>query len=188
VEKGARGYLYLMGKQTAVALTAADEADFLGFLRSRAEVKLLASSGPSVEALWVEAFEPKHGHGEFYGWNTEFQWIPEYGTVTADPTGARNGYRYIRNSATAPLIEYTRHNFQGARATYGRVYWCKSSTASHGSDYDAVAFDKWYSSVVRWLRKNGKQAERGVLNPYYLPDAWRRYGQALSTQMNDPAR
>ncbi|EMO31973.1 hypothetical protein LEP1GSC175_3030 [Leptospira santarosai str. HAI821] len=35
-----------------------------------------------------------------------------------------------------------------------------------------MEFDKWYNQIVRWIRKNGKQKERGRLNTYYLPDAW----------------
>lgn len=164
-----------MGKQTAVALTATDEQAFLHFLRSIAEVRLLISSGPTVESLWVESFHAVEGYPKFYVWNSAFAWRPEYGTVTADPSGARNGHRFISNSATAPVIEYSRYNFLEPRAAYGRVYWCKSFAGAPA--YDTTLFDKWYSAVVRWLRKNGKQAEKGFLNMYYLPDAWAKYGE-----------
>ena len=167
-----------MGKQTAVALTASDEKQFLDFLQSIAEIKLLLSSGPTIESLWVDSFEAKNGYAKFYIWNTAFPWKPKYGTVTADPSGARNGYRYIEDSETAPVIEYSRHNFHDPRA-YGRVYWSKSFAAPDGLDYDVLLFDKWYSAVVRWLRRNGRQATKGSTNAYYLPDAWVRYGQGI---------
>jgi hypothetical protein len=168
-----------MGKQTAVALTPADERDFLLFLRSVAEIRLLISFAPTVESLWVESFDSVEGYAAFYIWNTAFAWKPEYGTVTADPSHARNGHRFVRNSATAPVIEYSRHNFHEPRAAYGRVYWCKSSAGAPA--YDIALFDKWYSAVVRWLRKNGKQASQGTLNTYYLPDAWAKYGESVQS-------
>ncbi len=80
-----------MGKQTAIALTPADEQAFLGFLRSIAQVKLLVPSGPSIESLWVDSFDRVEGFAQFYIWNIAFAWSPEYGTVTADPSGAHNG-------------------------------------------------------------------------------------------------
>jgi len=83
----------------------------------------------------------------------------------------------VSNEGTAPLLEYSRHNFQNCRGTYGRLYWNKYFSGM--PTYDVLAFDRWYSVVVRWFRKNGKQARKGTLNTYYLPDAWAKYGQAL---------
>jgi len=156
-----------MGKQTAIALTPADERAFLTFIKSIAEVKLLVS------------FDCIEGWGKFYIWNTAFAWSPEYGTVTADPSGARNGHRFVSNEGTAPLLEYSRHNFQNSRGAYGRLYWSKYFSGVPA--YDVLAFDRWYSVVVRWLRKNGKQTRKGTLNTYYLPDAWEKYGKALQS-------
>jgi hypothetical protein len=166
-----------MGKQTAIALTPADERAFLTFLRSIAEVKLILSFAPTVDSLWVDSFDCVQGLEKFSIWNTAFAWSPEYGTVTLDPSGAHNGYRFVSNFGKAPLLEYSRHNFQNPMI-YGRIYW---DTYYSGIAYDALAFGKWYSAVVRWLRKNGKQAVKGTLNTYYLPDAWAKYGQALQS-------
>jgi hypothetical protein len=167
-----------MGKQTAIALTSADERAFLTFLRSIATVKLIVSSAPTVESLWVDSFDCVQGWEKFWIWNTAFAWSPEYGTVTKDPSGAHNGYQFVSNFDKAPLLEYSRHNFQNLPGTYGRIYW---DTYFSGIAYDALAFGRWYSAVVRWLRKNGKQARKGTLNTYYLPDAWVKYGQALQS-------
>jgi len=51
-----------VGKQTAIALTPADERAFLEFLRSIAEVRLLVSSGPTAESLSVEGFDSIEGY------------------------------------------------------------------------------------------------------------------------------
>lgn len=165
-----------MGKQTAVALTPDDERAFLAFLESTGDIKLFVTFAPTIEALWVGSFE------EAPGWsvsicNLAFAWTPEYGTVTADATGTHNGYRYVSNAGTAPVIEYSRHNFQNDGRTYGRIYWGKRF--SDNPTYDVQAFVKWYSTVARWLRKNGRQAVKGSFNTYYLPDAWAKHGQGL---------
>jgi len=55
-----------MGKQTAIALTPADERTFLTFLRSIAEVKLIISFGPTVDSLWVNSFDCIEGYEVFY--------------------------------------------------------------------------------------------------------------------------
>ena len=166
-----------MGKQTAVALTPVDEREFLTFLRSSAEIRLLNSSGPTIESLWVDSFDSIEGFAMFYIWNTSFAWTPKFGTVTADPSGECNGHRFVRNTATAPLIEYSRHVFNEPNGAYGRVYWCKSFAETPA--YDHGAFDKWYAATVRWLRKHGTQTRRGAFNTYYLPDAWAKYGRSI---------
>ena len=165
-----------MGKQTAIALTRADERTFLAFLRSSAEVNVFVSFAPTVDSLWVDSFDCVEDW-KFHIWNTAFAWSPEYGTVTADPSGAHNGYRFVSNTGAAPVLEYSRHNFQlqNSPGRYGRIYWSKYFSGIPA--YDVLAFERWYSAVVRWLRKNGKQARRGTLETYYLPDAWTKYGQ-----------
>jgi len=169
-----------MGKQTAVAMTDGDELLFLQFLRSLCEIRLLQSSAPTKEGIWLEHFLPREeGHRQFYIWNTHFPWQPEYGQVTKDRSGKGQGWYFIANSSQAPLIEYNRHNFQDRFGHgYGRVYWSKYFAAPNGLSYDVDAFDKWYMQVVRWIRKNGRQKSKGTLNPYYLPDAWEKYGIA----------
>ncbi|PWU18183.1 MAG: hypothetical protein C5B50_09760 [Verrucomicrobia bacterium] len=142
-----------MGKQTAIALTSADERAFLTFLRSIAEVKLFVSSAPTVDSLWVDSFDCGEGHTMFYVWNTAFAWSPEYGTVTADRSGTTNGHWFVSNKDAAPLLEYSRHSFQHSRGGgRGRLYWSKYFSGIPA--YDVLAFERWYSTVVRWLKKD----------------------------------
>lgn len=169
-----------MGKQTAAAMTDEDEMLFLEFLRGLSDIKLLESSAPTEEAIWVDHFLPREqGHRQYYIWNTTFPWKPEFGRVTHDRSGTRQGWYFISNSLQAPLLEYDRHDFddQLGHGT-GRVYWAKYFAAPDVLSYDVDAFNKWYMKVVRWIRKNGKQKSKGTLNPYYLPDAWTKYGTA----------
>jgi hypothetical protein len=139
-----------MGKQTAIALTKADEREFLVFLKSAAEVKLFVPFATTVESLWVDSFDGVE-ESMFYIWNTAFAWSPQYGTVTTDRSGTTGGYRYVSNTDTAPLLEYSRHSFQYSRGGCGRLYWSKYFLGM--PDYDVLAFEKWYSAVVRWLKR-----------------------------------
>ena len=114
-----------------------------------------------------------------YIWNKAFSWTIEYRQVNLDaPVVERRGWYYIRNSSSAPVIEYDRHNFADKQGlSSGRVYWDKFWAAgSPGELYDIDAFTKWYNQVIRWIRKNGKQRVSGAYNPYYLPDALKLVG------------
>ena len=167
-----------MGKQTAVAMTDLDELEFLSFLRETADIQLLESFAPSKEELFVSQFSPiRQGHWAYDIWNKAFDWKIEYGQVRDDVPKSRNpGWYYIGNTDSAPVIQYTRHNFNDASGlSYGRVYWSKYFAAGpHEIRYDVKAFSAWYDKIVRWIRKNGKQKEKGAYNAYFLPDALNR--------------
>lgn len=163
-----------MGRQTAVAMTDRDEGAFLTFLRSTADIQLLASRAPTKEATLVDGFAPREqGHWQYFIWNKAFPWWVEYGEIERDPTGRRNGWVYVRNASTGPVIEYDRHNFADRQGlSHGRVYWAKSWAAGPtGVHYDVDGFTRWYNEVVRWIRRHGEQRVKGAYNPYYLPDA-----------------
>jgi len=172
-----------MGKQTAIALTSADEREFLAFLRSIAEVKLLVPFAPTVDSLWVDSFDGVE-RSQFYIWNTAFAWSPEYGTVTADRSGTMNGYRYVSDKDTAPLLEYSRHNFQNSRGGCGRLYWSKYFSGMPA--YDVLAFEKWYSAVVRWLKKGSVyDREAAVWVKRTSLEAWRAYRAAEKKALDE---
>lgn len=162
-----------MGKQTAVAMTEKDEEAFLCFVRGTAEVKLLRLSAPSPDEIWVDEFMPRqNGHWQYFIWNTCFRWKPKFSFVKS---GERAGWVYIANTSTAPLLEYDRHNFNVSDGLqYGRVYWAKDFAAVEPLAYDVQAFDKWYMTIVRWIRKNGKRQSKMALSTYYLKDAWEK--------------
>ena len=153
-------------------MTDQDEESFISFLLGIANFQLLESFGPTKDAIWVDRFAPRQdGHWQYFIWNRAFPWSPEYGRVTGSKSGSRKGWYYLANCSTAPLIEYDRHNFEDKRGVKGRIYWAKSFAAPNGLDYDVDEFTKWYNRITRWLRKEGKQLEKGSYNTYYLPDA-----------------
>lgn len=167
-----------MGKQTAVAMTEEDERDFLEFLRCGREIRLLTLFAPTVQAIWADEFQPRvSGNWQYLIWNTQFPHTFRYGTLGEQAPEDRRGWTYLDGHSRAPLIEYSRHNFTDLEGrTYGRIYWSKLSGPSGRYSYDVDAFAKWYDEVARWIRKHGRQKVKGPYNPYFLPDAWAKYG------------
>lgn len=165
-----------MGRQIQVAMTDADEREFLGFLRSTATIQIFEQAAPTADQMMVDAFAPSEGgHWQYFIWNTAFAWAPEYGQVSPQAIDSgRAGWAYLRNSSTAPLLEYDRHNFTDLQGVTGRIYWAKNF-ASLELPYDGAAFSKWFDQVVRWVRKQGRQEDKGAHERYFLPDAWRTY-------------
>ena len=162
-----------MSRQTYVAMTGVDEGVFLAYLREHADIQLFVNSAPTERDLLVDTFEPYHKGGhhfiwQYYIWNRAFPWTPEIGHVALDaPVTHRRGWPYVK-LGYGPVVEYDRHNFENPLSR-GRVYWPKPSHAP----YDLVAFSKWFDSMVRWIRKHGRQERAGAYGTYYLPDAWR---------------
>ncbi|EMO85216.1 hypothetical protein [Leptospira santarosai] len=161
-----------MGKQIAVAMTKIDESLFLHFLKTISEIQILKTNAlpASKNAFIIDDFSKDHENNFiYYIWNKSFPWNFEFSPIKTNGT-ERNLY-YIKNIFEAPCIEYSRHNFKEEQ-NYGRLYWSKDFASTKPLQYDSMEFDKWYNQIVRWIRKNGKQKERGRLNTYYLPDAW----------------
>jgi hypothetical protein len=169
-----------MGKQVAIAMLEQDEAEFLAFLRSTADVRLYRSSAPSAEALAVDAFsEEGPVCWQFFIWNTAFRWQPSIGYVPDNaPVTARRGWAYLSNTGTAPVIVYDRHNFRNSNSQ-GRIYWAKVFRASEPLGYDVGEFERWYNQVARWVRKHGRRDKSENYGPYYLPHAFSNHGGAL---------
>lgn len=162
-----------MGKQTAVAMTDKDEEAFLNFLRDVAEIQIYRSFARTQSDLLVQSFATTADPCNlFYIWNRNFHFEPEYGKTKMADVSDDHQFWYTSNIHNAPVIEYSRHSFEHASPLSGRLYWAKTFSAPGGVTYDLQAFDVWYARVVRWVRKHGRQREKGAYNPYYLPDAW----------------
>ena len=167
-----------MGKQTPVAASREDEQLLLSFLRTLASIKLVESQASSPEQLWVDNFAPELPfHFQYYIWNQEFSWQPEIGQVNHPRADARSrGLYYIANISQAPVIEFVRSDLP--KKQFGRVYWAKNFAAPNGLLYDVDAFDRWYASVVRWIRKHAKRMTVGHREAYFLPSAYKEVTSA----------
>src|SRR5207248_2179222 len=108
---------------------------------------------------------------QYYIWNQEFSWRPEIGQVNHPKADARTrGLYYVANIAEAPVVEFVRSDL--ARNQFGRVYWAKDFAAKRGLSYDINSFDRWYASIVRWIRKHGTRLKVGHREAYFLPSAY----------------
>ncbi len=160
-----------MGRQTSVAMAPEDEAEFLRFLRSSAEIQLLVPFAPSSELLSISQLPPPGpGHWTHYIWNRRFSWSPEYAQVRAN-AASHPGWYYHSDIHVAPVIEYHRHNFAGGGLP-GRIYWAGSFASPHPLAYDHNAFSTWFGQVVRWLRSRGVKHAGPHRSTYFLPVAW----------------
>jgi len=102
--------------------------------------------------------------------------MPDYGQVSQQATvSERAGWCYLRNSSTAPVLEYDRHNFTDPRGVTGRIYWAKYSAGAEGLPYDVDGFSRWFDQVARWIRKHGRREHPGAHERYFLPDAWQTH-------------
>jgi hypothetical protein len=172
---------HLMGRQLQLATTEADEVELLRFIRSRAPIRVFQSFAPSTAGLWIDDWETRKIPAAWFRiWPQTFPWSPEYGQ-----TGGREcrpesaGQFYIVNAHTAPVFEFSRSFLD--KHSYGRIYWARGFSAPHGLEYDAGAFARLTDSVWRWIRKvSHRVADAGTHSPYFLPDAWSRYGQVAA--------
>ena len=170
-----------MGRQLQLATTDTDEIELLRFIRSLAPIRVFQGSARSTAALWIDDWEtrkiPAAVFGQFHIWPQTFPWSPEYrqtGGPGCRPEDA--GQFYIANTSEAPIFDFSRSCLD--KHSYGRIYWSRGFSAPHGLDYDEEAFARLTDSVWRWIRKvSHKSPDIGTHSPYFLPDAWSRYGK-----------
>ena len=176
-----------MGRQLQLATTDADEVELLRFIHSHAPIRVFQSFARSAAELWIDDWEtrkipaPKfYRAGGFYIWPQTFPWSPEYaqtGGPNCRPEDA--GQFYIANKDAAPIFHFSRSFLD--KHQYGRIYWARNFSAPDGLDYDAEAFARLTDSVWRWIRKVSQRTpDAGTHSPYFLPDAWSRYGQVAA--------
>jgi hypothetical protein len=162
----------MTGRQLAIVMNLDDEREFVSFLRSSADIKLIESFAPSIRELWVDEINPIFtGHHTYHIWNCAYGWKPNYGTV-GEKAYDRNsiGWRYVSNKSDAPLLELTRSNI--VEGKIGRLYWAKDFSSPKGLRYDSSKFGRWIDNVWRWIRKYGKKESSIIGDPYFLPGAW----------------
>ena len=170
------------GQQIAVAMTVRDERRFLAFLRTTADVQILALNRPSADHVWLNAFPPRRSQDRlsrgFVLWNRAFGWEPEIQTFQHG-AGVVNAHR-------APVIEYLRHPFFVLSREAGRLFWSRGVTIDGpylGEDkvsryaYDPERFDVWWRQVIQWIKANSyhRSDQHGFI--HYLPWAWWMYGR-----------
>lgn len=172
--------LELMGQQIAIAMDAEDEQVFLEALRVSADVALYRSWSSSPTA--IDFLAPEAAASPFYLHNRAFDWEPQFEQIHYNDMSTGQPGTYFRLiTRHAPVIEYSRHPLAAENPQVsGRLYWAKFFRASsHEVAYDLAAFEKWFGSVARWVRKNGSRVPHGSTEPWCLPAARRRLRNEL---------
>ena len=137
-----------MGRQAAAVLTDDQEHLLLSHLRKSADVVLVRAAALEPAEVFCQHFVPRGDWSwMYYLWNRSFPWAPELEQYDT--------HVVVGNTESAPLIEYTRHNFAGVEPA-GRIYWGKGFAAPDGLAYDSAAFERWYLSVAQWVRRHGR--------------------------------
>ena len=171
-----------MGRQLQLATTTKDEVELLRFISDFSPIRVLQCQARSIEELWVDDWETREielpGFARsFEIWPQKFTWSPEYrqtGGPDCRPECA--GLFYVANAHDAPVFQFTRSFLE--KHSYGRIYWARDFSAPDGLNYDAEAFARLTDSVWRWIRKvSHRFPDDKTHSPYFLPDAWSRYGQ-----------
>ena len=164
-----------MGRQIAIAMQQEDEESFLAFLASTANVVLYRSWSPSPEP--VEGFTQDTSASPFWVHNLAFPWQASLERVNYEnkTTGGAAGTYFRLRTLHAPLLEYSRHPIYVPNPQAGgRLYWAKPALLqSEEVTYDRAAFDVWFTSIARWVRKNGEKVSHGGTEPWCLPGARR---------------
>lgn len=162
-----------MGKQTAVAMTIKDEIEFITFLKSTGNIQIVKNWSPTKKPVFIDSFATdEEKDWDYLIWNREFDWRIKL--MPINKNFVTDDRRFYIETSEAPVIEYSRHNFQ-EECNYGRIYWSKDFATPNKLKYDVEQFNKWYLKVAGWIRKKGKQETKGTLNTFYLPDAWKTY-------------
>ena len=159
--------------------------ELLRFLRSLAPIRVFQSRANSIDELWIEDWESREIPSEGYRiWPQTFPWLPQYaqsGCSKCPPESV--GLFYVANAKAAPVLEFSR-SYPG-QGRYGRLYWSRNFAAPHELDYDDDEFAEFADSVWKWLHEVGRRSpDAAKHSPYFLPDAWSRYGHIVS---NTPA-
>jgi hypothetical protein len=169
-----------MGKQLAIAMEEEDEEAFLKFLLESADIAIYRSWAPAPEA--IASFVPDATTSQFWIHNRAFQWEPVFERVAYESKATGEPSTYFRiDTRHAPLVEYSRHALDATDPQLaGRLYWAKLFLSQPDQiAYDLAAFDEWFTSIVRWVRKHGKKVRHGTTEPWCLPGAQRRLQNAL---------
>jgi len=169
-----------MGRQIAIAMDHEDEETFLAYIRRSAGIDLYRSWSPEPES--VASFTQEATASTFWLHNRAFAWKPAFEEVAYKDQATDEPGTYFRLiTRHAPLLEYSRHSIGALNPQVaGRLYWAKLFVSQpHEITYDLVAFDAWFTSVAKWVRKNGTKILHGTTEPWCLPGARRAIQNAL---------
>jgi hypothetical protein len=134
-----------MGRQTGFHMLTEDCKQFLDFVQKRDPVAMIQWTSESADIK--EVHQPWKQGGWYCLWNQALLPVLERKYIPESDVGP-----YYRVDSVWPVIEFSypgpvQEPWNGRPAlTQGRV-WA-------GFERESKDFERWYNSVVRWIRKN----------------------------------
>ncbi|MBI2449538.1 hypothetical protein HYV49_04550 [Candidatus Pacearchaeota archaeon] len=139
-----------MGRQIAIFWSEEKEREFINFLFIDENIVLIYPWSKGRSMIILKELPPKGPYNwSFCIWNKKFSFKPEFTEIKREYR--KDGYNYVFHSSGKPVIEFTRSKDNQE----GRLYWDKYFTHSK-LDYDIEEFEKWYNSIIKWIKKNCK--------------------------------
>jgi len=139
-------------KQLLVYMTTEDEADFLDYLKSRRDTKVLPSRSQSttfesVDSLPDSAQDP----------TTRRFWLQNATTALPLVTEEEGGYFAI-NGFQSPVAEFIRSVMVSQMLVPGRIQADMAYFSDEKQDLVSkpIEFKRWYDDIENWIRKNYK--------------------------------
>lgn len=141
-----------MGKQVNFYMHGSDEAAFLSAARERHTVHVLSyrSVAPAFEQL--EPLPPAGPHlFQLWLWSSDVCSAPVVRWV------AQQQY-YVIDGSQSEVIEFSRSHERDGALIRGRIwaemFGLKSNEATYERYEKSPAFEKWFDSLTRWIKKN----------------------------------
>lgn len=157
-----------MGRQIQIRTTDFDNDSFRNYLFSTFKCNFYQSFAPTIEKLSVSNFNKTFQENSIIKVHfTEFHWEPEF-----SQTRTPEKLFYISNSSNAPVIEFSKTNWETNED--GRIYWSKYFSGN--PEYNVEEFEIIYDTIVKWLKNvSCGKIKHGNINAYYLKGAWEKH-------------
>jgi hypothetical protein len=151
-----------MGKQVNFYMTAADEQEFVEFVRLSAGAILFMEVQPS-ETISPVANLPT---AETPGWGGICLWNREY-SIPPKLTYISQQRHYVVDKFESEVIEFHRSHLDEGRLVRGRIWaemsgWKRDDPATVFRKSDA--FQRWYDRLANWIRRHSTRDARGELS------------------------
>jgi hypothetical protein len=160
-----------MGRQLQICTSIKDDEQFHSFFTQNFDCMFFQSFARTKEELTINGFtdNPNPVLNKILIWNQQFNWEPTY-----KQTITKEKLFYIDNAGSAPLIEFTKTNWNNFEQ--GRIYWSKDFSGP--VQYDVKEFEIFFNSITKWIKRNSNGKVRWAnCNIYFLQEAWKIYNE-----------
>jgi hypothetical protein len=154
-----------MGRQTNFYMVHQDEMDFVSHIQKVADVLLLSYVIRDPEKLNSNRIDVSSmlNESHYWLWNRDISPTPVLRYVE------RQKY-WVINDTNSEVVQFSKCHIERGIMRKGRIWADFTGAISEmGEDrWKSEKFSKWYESLAKWIKKNGKRMPSGV---YLMPNA-----------------